>query len=217
VVKSMNMFLTELVTNPVAAVFFLVSIILAVDVHEFCHAKAADVLGDPTPESMGRLTLNPLAHLDPFGSLLFLFIGFGWGKPVPFDPYNLENPRRDAGIIACAGPASNFVMAIAAALLLAVSPVPLLDIFLSTFIWINIVLGIFNLLPISPLDGFKIFGGILPEEQADQWYSLERYGMIFLLFFIFPFVGGRSMLEVLISPVIRFLVSLLIPQPATLF
>ena len=141
----------------------------------------ADYLGDPTGRLMGRMTINPLAHIDLFG-LLFLFLfGFGWGKPVPFDPFNLKNPRRDAAIISLAGPVSNFTAAILCSFLLKlitffplgiISTIgsPVLQIIIS----FNILLGVFNLVPIAPLDGFKIVGGILPEKKAHEWYQLER-------------------------------------------
>jgi len=202
------------------AVFYILAIVLSVTVHEFCHAKTADRLGDPTPEAAGRVTLNPKAHLDPLGSILFLLIGFGWGKPVPFDPYNLKNPQKDAAIISLAGPASNFIMAIVCSLFLRLfgfgqfepgTVVSIVRTFLEIFIWINLVLGTFNLLPFAPLDGFRVIGGILSEKQAPQWYSLERYGFLFLMFFIFPIVGGRSMLDIFVLPTIKFLSGFLIP------
>ena len=218
------MFIVQFLSNPIGAVFFLGAIVIAVSVHEFSHAKVADYLGDPTAEMAGRLTLNPLAHLDLMGSILFLLVGFGWGKPVPFDPFNLDNPRRGAALISLAGPASNATMAISAAIILKLTGAFMggsaghlgsLDLatgvsaFLQVFIWINVVLGVFNLLPFAPLDGFKIVGGVLSEEKAHEWYGLERYGLIFLMAAIFPFVGGRSMLDVFVSPVIGFIVNLL--------
>jgi len=205
------MYFLSLFSNPEVTIFRLLAIVIAVTVHEFAHAKMADHLGDPTAEAMGRVSLDPRAHLDPLGSLLFLLIGFGWGKPVPFDPYNLENPRRDAALISFAGPASNIAMALVTTPLLYVLGDSPLTLFLAVFVTINVVLALFNLLPIAPLDGFKIVGGLMSDEQAEQWYSLERYGVIFLLFFIFPFVGGRSMLEMFVSPVISFVLGLLLP------
>ena len=212
------MFLAQVFTNPLTGVFFLISIVLCVTVHEWAHAKSADMLGDPTPASLGRVTLNPRAHLDFMGSILFLIIGFGWGKPVPFDPYNLENPRRDTALIALAGPASNIIMAIASSAVLfaftLVEPNGFLAIgrlFLETFVWLNISLAVFNLLPFAPLDGFKIVGGLLSEEQARQWWGLERYGIIFLLFFILPIIGGRSILEILVWPAVVGITGALIP------
>src|SRR3989344_6599100 len=112
------MFILQFLNNPVGVILFLLSVVIAVSVHEFMHAKTADKLGDPTPELAGRVTLDPRAHLDPLGSFLFLMVGFGWGKPVPFDPFNLDNPRRGAALISLAGPASNATMAISAAIIL---------------------------------------------------------------------------------------------------
>ncbi len=212
------MFLESLIGNPIGAIFFLISIVTAVSVHEFSHAKAAQRLGDPTAELAGRLTLNPKAHLDPIGSLLFLIAGFGWGKAVPFDAFNLENPRRDAGIISLAGPMSNFVVALISAvlfrLLILLQPAGIATIgflFFPTFIWVNIILGAFNLIPIHPLDGFKIVGAVLSERSAEQWYELERYGLIFLVFIIFPFAGGRSVIDIFLIPFVQGFSGLLIP------
>src|SRR3990172_11954241 len=101
----------ELFNNPLSFVFWLLGLTVAITVHEFAHAYAAERLGDPTPRLMGRLTLNPLAHLDPLGTLMLLIARFGWGKPVQFDPFNLRHPRRDSALISLAGPASNLIMA----------------------------------------------------------------------------------------------------------
>lgn len=210
--------LFSLFSEPITFVFVAITIVIAITVHEFAHAWTADWLGDPTPRLQGRITLNPLAHLDPLGTLFIVIAGFGWGRPVQFDPFNLDNPRRDAAIIAIAGPLSNFAMAIVASIFLKVlfgmdMLGPLLGNFLFVFILLNITLGVFNLLPINPLDGFKIVGGILPEEQAHQWYSLERYGFIFLLLLILPLgPGGRSMVDMIVSPVISFIASFLFPE-----
>ncbi len=210
------MILSELFTNPIGVIFFLVSIVIAVTVHEFSHAKTADNLGDPTPEMQGRVTLDPRSHLDPLGSILFLIFGFGWGKPVPYDPYNLKNPRKDAAMIALAGPMSNFGMALVSGVILQVlgpqfATENLIGAFLSIFVSTNLILGVFNFIPVAPLDGFRIVGGLVPEDQADEWYSLERYGFILLLFIILPFAGGRSILQTFISPVISLLTGILIP------
>src|SRR3990167_2882360 len=137
--------------------YFLFGLIIAITVHEFAHALLADRLGDPTPRSQGRLTLNPLAHLDPLGTLMLFVFRFGWGKPVIFDPYNLAHPRRDAGIISIAGPLSNLFLAIILSLCLHFLPLPLLlyPLFYTVII-LNISLAIFNLVPVAPLDGEKI-------------------------------------------------------------
>lgn len=209
--------LFSLLNEPITFLFVALTIVIAITVHEFAHAWTADWLGDPTPRLQGRITLNPLAHLDPLGTLFIVLAGFGWGRPVQFDPFNLDNPRRDAAIIAVAGPVSNFVMALIAAgllqLLIAMDAASALSVnFLFVFILLNITLGVFNLLPINPLDGFKIVGGILPEEQAHQWYALERYGFFFLLLMILPLgPGGRSMVDMIVSPLVSFLTALLLP------
>ncbi|MFH1197365.1 MAG: site-2 protease family protein [bacterium] len=210
--------ISSLFSNPEIFIYSVIALLLSIAVHEFAHAWSADYLGDPTARLQGRLTLNPLKHIDLYGGLFLLFFGFGWGKAVPFDPYNLKNPRKDAAIISFAGPLSNFILAIASALLLKLFILLHLSFllvigynFLTIVIMINVMLGVFNLLPINPLDGFKIVGGILPEEKAHQWYELERYGMIFLLLMIFPF-GSGSMLDLIIHPIISFITQLLIPN-----
>ncbi|OGK10604.1 hypothetical protein A2767_07295 [Candidatus Roizmanbacteria bacterium RIFCSPHIGHO2_01_FULL_35_10] len=200
--------LSYLFSNPLLFFVYLVALLVAIAVHEFSHAYAADYLGDPTPRLAGRLKLNPLVHIDGLGLLFLLFFGFGWGKPVGFDPYNLKNPRKDAAIISLAGPFSNFVLAILLSLILRLTSAYFL---LVPMISLNVILGVFNLLPIHPLDGFKIVGGLLSDEKAHEWYQLERYGMIFLLMLIFPF-GGSSMLDIIIRPVTSFILNFLIPS-----
>lgn len=202
----------ELTSNPVGFLFWVISLIIAITIHEFSHAFAAERLGDPTPRLMGRLTLNPLAHLDPLGTIMLLIARFGWGKPVQFDPFNLRNPRRDSAIISLAGPASNVTLALICSLLFRFLPLDYWIIgLLGNLIILNVVLAVFNLVPIHPLDGFKIVGGILPEEYARQWAELERYGMIFLILFILPLGGGASPISQLISPVINLLLGILLP------
>ena len=200
--------LSYLFSNPLLFLIYLASLLIAIAIHEFSHAWAADQLGDPTPRLHGRLKLNPFVHIDPIGLLFILFFGFGWGKPVGFDPFNLKNPRRDAALISLAGPFSNFVLALILSLALHLTGAYFL---LVPMISLNVVLGVFNLLPIHPLDGFKIVGGILPEDKAHEWYQLERYGMIFLLMLIFPF-GSSSMLDLIIRPITSFVLGLLIPS-----
>ena len=201
-------------------IFFVIVLLLiaAVTIHEFSHAKAADHLGDPTPKLAGRLTLNPVAHLDPLGSLLFVIAGFGWGKPVPFDPFNLKNPKMDAAIISFAGPFSNLVMAVTMSLILRMFynlPFFLLGSFtehvLTLFIRFNVLLAVFNLIPIHPLDGFKVVAGLLPKKYYHDWLDLERYGMIFLLFLILPFFGSSAIIAI-INPITNFLLSFLLPS-----
>jgi len=205
----------DLATNPLAFFFSLLGLIIAITVHEFSHAFVADRLGDPTPRLQGRLTLNPLAHLDPMGIILLLLVRFGWGKPVQFDPFNLRHPRRDAALISIAGPISNLIMAIIGSLLIrgllsmggSSAFMGLLLNFLVSVVSLNIVLGVFNLVPIHPLDGFKIVGGLLSEELARQWYELERYGYIFLIALLLT-----PALTNIISPPINFILQILLPQ-----
>ena len=209
--------ISTLFSNPIVFFVSLVSIVVAIIIHEFAHAWAADKLGDPTPRLQGRLTLNPVSHIDPIGMLLLFVIGFGWGRPVAFDPYNLKHPRRDAALISFAGPLSNFLLASICSILLYLisffnlSQMQIIGyLLLIPFIQMNLVLGIFNLLPIHPLDGFKIVGGILPEEQAYKWYELQRFGYIFLLLLLFPF-GGSSFVSSILRPAVSFFMTILIP------
>lgn len=207
--------LGELFNNPFAFFSWLLALTVAITIHEFSHALAADRLGDPTPRLQGRLTINPLAHLDPLGTLMLLIARFGWGKPVVFDPFNLRHPRRDAAIISLAGPVSNILLATALSLtlraLLATPYAMLAYVLLQPVIVMNVFLAVFNLVPIHPLDGFKIVEGMLPPDYARQWHELESYGMIFLLFLIFPVFGGISPVSRLIFPIISFILSLLLP------
>jgi len=190
--------------------FFLPALIIAITIHEFAHAWMADRLGDPTPQLQGRLSLNPLKHLDPIGTLMLLFFRFGWGKPVEFDPYNLRHPRRDAALISLAGPAVNLILATALSLVLKFSGSPLFSIFLYPVILININLAIFNLLPVQPLDGAKILYGILPADWADEYNDfMGRYGTILLILLIIP-IGGSSLAINLIMPVINGITKLLL-------
>lgn len=202
------MLLNLLFTNPVEFIIVAVLLVIAISVHEFSHALAADRLGDPTARISGRLTLNPLAHLDPLGTMLILIAGFGWGKPVPFDPFNLKDPKKDAAIISFAGPLSNLVMAATAAVMLRIflfSPE-----ILELFIYFNVLLAVFNLIPIHPLDGFKVVAGLLPKKYYADWMSLSPYGMIFLILLIFPFFGSSPIVN-LVSPIINFILSFLLP------
>lgn len=193
-----------LASNPIAFFILIIGLVISVTVHEFAHAFAADKLGDPTPRSQGRVTLNPLAHLDPLGSILLLVTGFGWGRPVIFDPYNLRDLRRDVLIIAAAGPASNLLLATTIALL---SPIlPISPLIWSFMISINITLAAFNLLPIHPLDGGKIFSSLLPRNLAYEYDEIfERYGFIILLLLVFPIFGSQSGVSYFMGPVIGLL------------
>jgi Zn-dependent protease len=201
-----------LYTNPIAFVIWALSLLVAITVHEFAHAYAADKLGDPTPRIDGRLTLNPLAHLDPVGTVMMLLIRFGWGKPVVFDPYNLQNPRRDAAIISFAGPLSNLILASILALIYNFFPNPIIQEFIPPFVFLNVSLAIFNLVPIHPLDGGKILIGILPKRDAYKFdLFLNKYGMWLLLLLILPLWNGSSPVLVIIQPVVKTILSILLP------
>ncbi len=201
-------------------IMFLITfglLVLCLTVHEFAHAFIADRLGDPTPKAMGRLTLNPLAHLDPIGSALLAFTGFGWAKPVPFNPNYFANPRLYTSLTALAGPVSNFLFAILFAFLHeAVLRVgfgsPLVGIVAPLFFVaarINLVLGFFNLIPINPLDGFKVVWGLLPRDLALQWSELAQYGMYMLIFVILVPIGGSTLSERLVSVPVNIVMKLL--------
>lgn len=170
--------------------------LLALTIHEFAHGWLANRLGDPTARLQGRLTLNPLAHLDPIGTLAILLIGFGWARPVPVDSRYLKQPRRDMMLIAAAGPVSNLILATASAFCYRMIPwaagglelawliVPIRTM-LRTAVWVNVLLAVFNLLPVPPLDGSRVVSGLLPLRHAISYSRLEPYGfvIIFLLFF----------------------------------
>lgn len=203
--------LQTLFTNPLLFLIWAVGLVLALSIHEYAHAKIADSLGDPTPRANGRVTLDPRAHLDPLGTLLILFVGFGWGKPVEFDPYNLRNPRRDAALIALAGPASNLLFAAILALLTRMLSVPLLDSLAPFLILMNVSLAIFNLVPVFPLDGEKILQGFLPHDLAVEYRnSMRQYGTLILIMLLLPIAGGTSPISALISPAISFVSNLLL-------
>lgn len=194
-----------------ANIISILSLIIALTVHEFAHAFTADRLGDPTPRSLGRLSLNPLRHLDPLGTLMLLFAHFGWGKPVPIDPYNFKNPRRDELLVSLAGPGSNLILAIALSLIIRLSLFQVLNSIFYILVVINISLAVFNLLPIPPLDGSKIFLNLLPENQSSEWQlAFEKYGSYILILLLFLPFGGSNLVGILISPVIKLFLSLLL-------
>lgn len=171
-----------------------ITLIVAITVHEFSHAWAADRLGDPTPSRDGRLVLNPLMHLDPLGSVLMLLGGFGWGRPVMVSPYRLRPPIRvSMALVAAAGPFSNLVLALLAAIPIRLGLFNLWDIpaingltpslsgLVNSFILLNLGLMFFNLIPLTPLDGSKIAYGILPQAWAEAISRLDPYGPMILL------------------------------------
>jgi Zn-dependent protease len=189
----------------------IVTLVIAFTVHEFAHAWSADQLGDDTPRLNGRLTLNPLAHLDPLGSLMLVVSGFGWAKPVPINPYALRR-RTPAGtmLVSIAGPFSNLLMAILAALpfragwldLLATGGriLPSASDFLVQFIFINLILFFFNLIPLAPLDGEKVAEYLLPPRGQDILYRVRPYGPFILIGLLFlGTLGGLNVLGTLVA------------------
>ncbi|HJM75220.1 MAG TPA: site-2 protease family protein [Dehalococcoidia bacterium] len=214
---------------------FVFTILVSLSFHEFSHAYAADRLGDRTPRSLGRVTLNPRAHLDPIGSLMILIIGFGWAKPVPINPYNTRNPQRSLAMIASAGPLSNLMMAGLAGIPIKTGMVPglhpfvlpsavdnlasfatdstgnMVGLFLGTIVLINILLAIFNLIPLAPLDGFNVAVGLLPRELSQP---LERAAPwmpgILMILILMPFLTNSSPLFELMAPIVDFFLELFV-------
>ncbi len=194
-------------------------ILFAITVHEVAHGFVAWRLGDPTAKSQGRLTLNPIKHLDPIGTLVFFITQMiGWAKPVPVNPLYFKNPKRDMVWVSLAGPVSNILIAILSAVLVKSFIGPLSNISASfgyiikpvlymafISIQVNIGLAIFNLIPIPPLDGSKVLAGLLPNSMMHHYYALERYGFIILIVLIFTGVTDR-----IIVPLINFANRLLI-------
>ena len=209
---------------------FSASLLTGLVLHEVAHAYVADSLGDQTPRRFGRLSLNPLRHLDPVGSALIFFVGFGWAKPVPVNPANTRgNATRNMALIALAGPGTNLVIAALASIPIKLGYVPffhpfvapsaaslwaqvwtdspenLAGLFLGTIVLLNILLAIFNLLPLAPLDGFRVAIGLLPVDVGRQLARLEPWGPGVLMVLIFlPFIGGPPLLFDAMRPFIDF-------------
>jgi Zn-dependent protease len=196
-------------------------ILLALTLHEYAHGYVAYRFGDPTAKAIGRLTLNPIKHLDPVGTIAFFLINIGWARPVPVNGTYFKNPRKDMVWVALAGPVTNLILAvfsaIAAKIILQLSQVFPQSIVAEMIlvpsfamaqasVWINLVLCIFNFLPIPPLDGSRILMGILPENLTRIYASFERYGFILILILAFTGVLGK-----MIFPIINFAGNILSP------
>ncbi|MFW2367679.1 MAG: site-2 protease family protein [Desulforhopalus sp.] len=209
----MNNFITEII-------ILAPPLLLALTFHEFAHGYIAYRLGDPTAQNAGRLTLNPLSHLDPLGTIAFFFIKFGWAKPVPVNPVYFRNPKKDMLWVALAGPLTNLALAVISAILTkgvwfiaanlpysgtAEAILVPINAMLVASVWINLVLCIFNFLPIPPLDGSRILTGLLPNKLALSYLQLERYGFIIILVLAFS-----GVLSKVILPIISFANGLLL-------
>ena len=217
-----------LLAFPVMLFAFILALLSALSVHEFGHAFVAFKLGDKTAKLSGRLSLNPIKHLDPLGSLMFLFIGFGWGKPVPVDIAALNNSRKSLAFVSIAGPAVNFLFALLLGLFARLFSLPILPLgyaldpqfiyvnITNPAVWVgsylcfsivyNIVLGIFNLLPLAPLDGSKIVIGLIPRKWLPGAFILEKYGpfLLMLLVGIDLFFGVSTIWRIVFPPVYLF-------------
>jgi Zn-dependent protease len=172
--------------SPEFFVIWIVAVLFTLTIHEFAHAAVAYLFGDDTAKQMGRLTLNPLPHIDILGFLMLLFIGFGWAKPVPVNPYNLRNAKKSSGLVAVAGPIVNLLAAIIFAIALKIvspilGPSNLLVSFLIMTVFINVILAIFNLIPIPPLDGSKVLFSVLPDKYNDLKRRLSVNGPFILV------------------------------------
>ena len=203
--------------SPETLILLIPTLMFALSFHEFAHAWMATKCGDNTAARMGRLTLNPMAHLDVMGSLMILFVGFGWAKPVPVDSRNLKNPRKDMMKDAAAGPISNLLLAMLAGMvwrllggtgLLSNSIFPVLIFY---FTQINIALAVFNLLPVEPLDGSKIFSGYLMKTNPQLAWKIQSYGpQVLFGLILFGYITGFSILWLAMKPFVNFFMLLFI-------
>lgn len=183
------------------------ALVLAIGLHEYAHALAADLQGDRLPRAMGRLTPNPIKHLDPLGTILIFIAGFGWGKPVEFRPEALSSRRFGAALVALAGPSMNVLLAIGGAfvyrLILPGEPPEFIEAFLGQFVFINVVLAVFNLLPVPPLDGSRLLTIFLPPSRQNIIFFLDRFGFLILIAIVF-------LAPSVLSPVIDFALRLVL-------
>lgn len=203
-----------LLSEPLMFVIWLLAIIVTLTIHEFSHAFSAYILGDQTAKEEGRMTLNPISHIDPLGFFMLLFVGFGWAKPVPINPYNLKSQRLGTAIVSLAGPLSNLVGVLVFGLILkfvspSLGPSNLLVNFLFLLALVNFSLFLFNLIPIPPLDGSKVLLSAIPDKFAEFKEKYELYGPYALLFLVIadgflPFSIFGAMFNFMLSILSRF-------------
>ncbi|HLB95436.1 MAG TPA: site-2 protease family protein [Patescibacteria group bacterium] len=186
------MLIFNLISNPLQFVGFLIALLLAITIHEYSHAWAANLYGDATAKLHGRLTLNPLAHLDPLGTIFLFLAGFGWGKPVPVNSNNFRNPKLDNLTVSLAGPMSNFLLALFVGLIFRfINLPPAVSQFIVILIFFNLVLMIFNLIPIPPLDGSKILSLFLNEQTYLYFQQIGitlLFGLIIISSVFYPII-----------------------------
>ena len=200
--------------NIIHMVIGIAALLIAAIAHEFCHGFVAYKLGDSTAKNMGRLTLNPLVHIDPIGSIFLPLVlillkspfVFGWAKPVPVNFFYLKHPRRDMILVSLAGPGINLFLSMFAAALLRLPflrEAPYLSLFLVSLLIVNLVIALFNLIPIPPLDGSRVLMGILPYSYARFYARLEPYGFVIIIFLLW-----LGVLNKIIWPIIRYILSM---------
>ena len=196
-------------SDPMAFVLLVAALIGAIGLHEYAHALTADLQGDRMPRAMGRLTPNPIKHLDPVGTLFIVLVGFGWGKPVEFRPQALSSKRFGAAMVALAGPMMNLLLAFVTALVaiqLGDGLPDFFNTFLSVFFSINVLLAVFNLIPLPPLDGSRLLTIFLPPKRQNIIFFLDKYGFIILLGVLL--FGGFTFIEPIITAVSKFVIGL---------
>ena len=197
--------LTLLIHGQIVGFLIIAAVLVAsISIHEYGHALADELQGDPTARLAGRLTLNPIAHLDPFGALMIVMVGFGWGKPVPISPANMRSRRFGAAFVGIAGPLTNLILAVATALLAralhifipflglgAPGGISIVSLVVTKFLYLNILLMLLNLIPIPPLDGSRVVSALLPPDKQQFIFFMDKWGVLLLLlaaFFILPSV-----------------------------
>jgi len=204
--------LANLIQDPILLIYYIIALVIAITFHEAAHATATTFLGDQTAKNNDRLNLNPLKHLDPLGSLLIFIAGFGWGKPVPFNPNFVKYGKWGIALIGVSGPLTNFIIAFIFGLILKTGLLsPSIMALLLIIVQINIVIGILNLIPVPPLDGSKILQAFLPESKQDLIYQIEKRGSLILLAIIFAdIIFNLGIIRTIVGPIYTFILGLIL-------